>query len=248
MMDILKSFRRRGGGTADAGRRSFIWKLGVGTAGAVASVAAVAQPAEAGVDDPALRAALLEEEKALRRLHADFQQALDAGLHDEVVALFAADSQVVFNGGVFERRDAGVSRFFRGYLPARKAGRSMQAAPGFALAPGTRQDRVEVSRDRQSATAVLPYSIQAGVPLHSASSLVSMARLQGEGVQTWWEGGHYRIEYRKHADGRWVISRLEYDTVSRADYRPGRSQAGPIRVARLATCFPEDPHGPDRLA
>lgn len=247
-MDIFRSFRRREGGATDTGRRSFIWKLGAGTAGAVASVAAAAKPAEAGIDDPALRAALLEEEKALRRLHHDFQQAIDAGLHDQVVGLFSADSQVVFNGGVFQRRDAGVSRFFRGYLPARKAGRSMQAAPGFALPAEAPQDRVDVARDRRSATAVFPYSIQAGMPLQSASSLASMARLQGEGVHTWWEGGHYRVEYRKEAEGRWMISRLEYDSSSRADYRPGRSHAGPIRVPRLATRYPDDPHGPDRLA
>ena len=247
-MDILRSFWRRGGGATDAGRRAFIWKLGAGSAGAAASVAVAAKPAEAGIDDPALRAALLEEEKSLRRLHHDFQQAIDAGLHDRVIGMFAADSQVVFNGGIFQRRDAGVSRFFRGHLPARKAGRSMQVAPGFASPTEAQPERIDVSRDRQSATAVFPYSIQAGMPLESASSLASMARLQGEGVHTWWEGGHYRVAYRKEADGRWMISRLEYDTSSRADYRPGRSHASPIRVPRLATRFPDDPHGPDRLA
>jgi hypothetical protein len=75
-----------------------------------------------------------------------------------------------------------------------------------------------------------------------------MARLHGEGVRTWWEGGVYRVSYRKDAaDGPWKISRLEYDTLSRADYRTGRSYARPISVARFATCFPEDQQGPDDL-
>jgi hypothetical protein len=56
------------------------------------------------------------------------------------------------------------------------------------------------------------------------------------------------VAYRRDvADGRWQISRLEYKTLSRADYRAGRSWAGPISVAPFATRFPEDPQGPDSL-
>ncbi len=107
---------------------------------------------------------------------------------------------------------------------------------------------MEVAGDRKSATAVFPYSIRVGIPLESVSSLVAMARLHGEGVRTWWEGGVYKIADGKDAAGRWRIGRLEYDTLARADYRPGRSYAQAICVARLATRFPEDPHGPDDLA
>jgi ketosteroid isomerase-like protein len=242
-MDIFKSFRRQAG--ADTGRRAFLWRFGAGTAGAMASVAVTAKPA--GAEDPALRAALLDEEKALRKLHRDFQQAIDEGRHAEVVALFADDAQVIFNGGVFERRDHGISRLFREHLPARKAGGSMQAAPGFALSPSQQHDRVEVAKDLRAASAVFPYSIQCGMPIESGNSLASMARLHGEGVRTWWEGGHYRVDYRKDAEGRWQISRLEYDTVVRADYRPGRSYASAISVPRLTTRFPQDLQGPDRL-
>lgn len=57
----------------------------------------------------------------------------------------------------------------------------------------------------------------------------------------------YRIAYRKDAAGVWKISRLEYDTLSRADWRSGKSYAQPISVPRLATRFPEDLQGPDQL-
>ena len=67
-------------------------------------------------------------------------------------------------------------------------------------------------------------------------------------MHTWWEGGAYKVTYRKDAAGSWKISRLEYDTLSRADWRPGRSYAQPISVARLSTRFPADPQGPDDLA
>ncbi|HEX4999421.1 MAG TPA: hypothetical protein VFY29_14430 [Terriglobia bacterium] len=74
-----------------------------------------------------------------------------------------------------------------------------------------------------------------------------MARLHGEGVRTWWEGGVYRVHYRKETAGQWKIGRLEYDTLFRADYRPGKSYAQPISVPRLAARFPADQHRPDDL-
>jgi hypothetical protein len=231
---------------ADSGRRSFILKMGVGMSTAAAAGIAMARPA--GGDDAVLRAARLEEEGRLRRLLAAFQEAVDRRRHDEVIALFTADAEVHFNGGIFRGRDRGVARFFRQHLPARKAGTSMPAAPGFELTPSQRREQVQVAADLASATAVFPYSIQAGMPLESECSLASMARLHGEGVRTWWEGGHYRIAYVKDsADGRWKIARLQYDTLVRADWRTGRSYATAIEVPRLARCHPADADGPDAL-
>ena len=232
-------------------RRSFIWKMGAGASAALASAVAAART-DTGTrtgtaDDPALRVALLEEEKALRQFHRAFEQALDRGLHEDIVGMFADDAEVVFNGGVFSGRSRGVSRLYRDCFPAWKTGSRMEPAPGFEPAADPRRDNVEVAADRRSATAVFPYSIQVGMPFETESSLAAMARLHGEGVRMWWEGGVYRVDYRKDAAGRWKISRLEYDTLSRADYRPGRSHAWPICVSRLATRFPEDPRGPDDL-
>jgi hypothetical protein len=228
-------------------RRSFIWNLGAGASAAVATVAGVSR-AEAGTaDNPALKAALLEEEKALRQFHQAYEQAMDKSQYEDVIGMFADEAQVVFNGGVFSKRAQGVSRLYRHRFPSGKTGRRMEVAPGFALAAGQLRDSVDVSADCLSAKAVFPFSIQVGMPIESETSLASMARLHGEGVQTWWEGGVYRVSYRKNAAGRWQITRLEYDTLSRADYRPGRSYAQPISVARFATRFPEDQQGPDAL-
>ena len=225
-------------------RRSFIRKLGAGTSAALAS--AVAAAGAGREDDPSRRVSVLEEEQALRRLHQAFEQALDKGLHEDVIGMFTDDARVVFNGGVFTRRSMGVSRLYRETFPAWKTGRRIDPAPGFEPA-GPQRDHVEVSADLRAATAVFPYSIQAGMPFQTESSLAAMARLHGEGVRTWWEGGLYRVDYEKDAAGRWKMSRLEYDTQSRADYRPGRSDPRPISVPRLAMRFPEDPHGPDDL-
>ncbi len=250
ILNLKKSLKTK---AADNSRRSFIWKMGAGASSVLASsagMAAVTARAETGetAGDPALRAALLEEEKVLRKLHQGFEQAMDKGLHEEVLEMFAHDAEVVFNGGVFTQRSQGVSRLYRDHFPSGKTGKRMEPAPGFELAANQQSDSVEVSPDRRSAKAVFPYSIQVGMPFETETSLAAMARPHGEGVRTWWEGGVYRITYRKDmADGRWKIGRLEYDTLSRADYRSGRSYARPISVALFARCFPEDQQGPDAL-
>jgi hypothetical protein len=239
-------------------RRSFVSKLGAGASALLASVAGTARAetpradtSETGTSDAdttRLRVALLEEEKVLRKVHQAFEQAMDKGMHEAVVGMFAVDAEVVFNGGIFRQRSNGVSRLYRERFPSGKTGGRMNPAPGFELAADQQSDGVDVSPDLRSATAVFPYSIQVGVPFETETSLAAMARLHGEGVRTWWEGGVYRVTYRKDDAGSWTIGRLEYDTQSRADWRSGRSYAQPISVARLSTRFPVDPQGPDDLA
>ena len=233
-------------------RRSFVWKLGAGASAVLASVAGTAgakmpKAHTPDADDPSLRVALLEEERLLRRLHQAFEHAMDKGLHEEVIGMFADDAEVVFNGGVFRQRSKGVSRLYLERFPSGKTGGRMVPAPGFELAADQQRDSVEVSPDLRSATAVFPYSIQVGMPFETETSLAAMARLHGEGVRTWWEGGAYRVTYRKDVAGSWKIGRLEYDTQSRADWRSGRSYAQPISVTRFSTRFPADQQGPDDL-
>jgi SnoaL-like domain len=207
--------------STDKSRRSLFWKLGAGVSAALASTSVLAR---AGTEDAG------SEEIALRKLHQAYERAMDKGLYDEVMGMFADDAEVVFSGAAFHRRSEGVSRLYREQFRAGKTGKRMEPAPGFELDAGQQQDRVEVSPDRLSAKAVFPYSIQVGMPIESESSLASMARLHGEGVRTWWEGGVYDVSYIKDADGRWKIGRREYRTLSRADYRAGRSYARPISV------------------
>jgi carotenoid cleavage dioxygenase len=206
----------------------------------------MARAAAPRADSAALRLAMLEEEKVLRRLHQAFEQAMDKGLHEEVIGMFADDAQVVFNGGVF-LRNQGVSRLYRDHFLAGKTGGRMEPAPGFELAADQQRDSVEVTPDLLSAKAAFTYSIKVGMPFETETSLAAMARLHGEGVQTWWEGGVYKVAYRRDAAGGWKISRLEYDTLSRADWRAGRSYAQPIAASRFATRYPADLQGPDDL-
>jgi hypothetical protein len=214
-------------------RRSFFWKLGAGVSTAVASTVGQARPEAAAKDDLSLRVALLEEEKVLRRLHEAYQQAMDKGRHEDALAMFAVSAEVLFNDRAFDQRSQGLSRLYLEHFRAGKTGGRMQPAPGFELDASLQQDRVEIAADRLTATAAHPYSIQVGMPIESETSLASMRRLHGEGVQTWWEGGVYNVIYVKGADGHWKIRRLEYKTLSRADYRPGRSYATAIATSPI---------------
>jgi carotenoid cleavage dioxygenase len=218
-MSILDRSKSPPAEAADRNRRSFFWKLGAGVSAALASTAGLAR-AESGNAD--------REELAIRKLHQAYELAMDKGSCEEVIGMFAEDAEVMFNGELFRHRSQ-VSRLYRERFPAGKIGRRMEPAPGFELDAAQQREIVEVSPDRLSAKAVFPYSIQVGAPLETETSLASMARLHGEGVRTWWEGGVYDVSYVKDpADSRWRISRLEYRTLSRADYRPGRSYARPI--------------------
>ena len=105
---------------------------------------------------------------------------------------------------------------------------------------------MEVSADRKSATGRFPYSIQVGKPMEEGSSLVAMARLQGEGIVKWWEGGMCEASYVK-VGRHWKIKRLEYRASAKADYRPGRTCARPIDVPAFSMAYPADPIGPDKI-
>lgn len=226
-MRIRKSETARDAESPDRGRRSFFLKLGAGVSTALASTTALAKPAAGNAVDPTLPAALLVDELAVRKLHAAYEAAVEKGRYDEVVAMFADDAEVVFDGEIFSNRRESLNRLFRERFASGKIGKRMEPAPGFEVDGAEQQERVEVSPDRFSAHARFPYSIQVGAPIETETSLASMARLHGEGVRTWWEGGVYAVDYVKDREG-WKIRRLEYRTLSRADYRAGRSYAKPL--------------------
>lgn len=256
-MDSLKSASARGEGRGQAspGRRSFVCRL----AGGLSAVLASAVPglasrrtgigARTGGDRPVDRLGILEDEIAIRRLHETYESLLDNGRYESVVGLFAENAKVVFNGGIFEGRARGVRRLFVACFRPALTGRRIEVPPGLESEMDRQPALVTVAADRRSADARFAYSIQVGAPMVPDSQLTRMARLQGEGIRKWWEGGSCEACYvRDPGDGGWRIDRLEYRVVSRADYRRGGSCPRPIAVPAFSKVFPEDPAGPDRLA
>jgi hypothetical protein len=247
-MDFAKSLSQ-----PNSGRRSFLWKAGAAMSAAVA--AAVPGVAKSGtnqgdgqnaeVNRLAHQLGILEDEKTIRTLHQAYESRLDQGMYEDVVNMFTANAEVVYNGGLFAGQYS-LRRLYCNLLPSGLTGKKMAPAPGFEPDPAQQQDIVEVAADRKTASGQFPYSIQVGAPMTGDSSLVEMARLQGEGIAKWWEGGTCKASYVK-VDNAWKISRLEYRVISKADYKPGRTHANPIDVPAFSTVFPANPIGPDRL-
>jgi len=241
-------------GISQSGRRSFIWKTGAAMSAVVASaVAGFSKPKadpDAGlkgqIDRLSNRIGSLEDAMAIRALHQAYESHLDKGMYEEVVNLFADDGEVVFNGGVFSGKNKGIRRLYCDHFSSGFTGKKTEPAPGFELDSEQLQDIVEVAPDRKSAKAQFPYSMQVGTPMTGDSPLVEMARLQGEGILKWWEGGIHEGSYVKNGDS-WKIKKLEYRVVSKADYKPGRSYAKPIEVPVFSKTYPADPTGPDKL-
>jgi hypothetical protein len=254
-MDTVKSNTDNVQEKTDTGRRSFLWKVGAGmSAVLVATVPAVAEPListdkklKTSVDSLSRQVAALENEKSIHELHKTYEDMLDNGRYSDVLNIFTNDAEVIFNGGVFKGKH-GLKRLFCEYFRSGMTGKRIDQAPGFQLKPEQQQDMVEISPDQKSAKAAFTYSIQVGVPIDSDSLLVKMSRLHGEGIMRWWEGGIYDLSYVKNIkDGSWKVKRLEYRTISKADYRPGKSSVMPINVQCFSKVYPADPTGPDRL-
>lgn len=236
------------------GRRSFLRKTGAAMSAVLAS--AVAGVSKSGsnqdtgsngkMDRLANQVGRLEDANVIRRLHKTYESLLDKGMYEEVVGMFTDDAEVVFNGGVFVGKDKGIRRLYCNTFGQGWTGKKIEPAPGFEPDAAQLQETVEVAPDRKSAEAQFPYSMQVGAPLMSDSPLLEMARLQGQGVMHWWEGGIHEVCYVKEGE-TWEIKRLEYRVTSVADYKPGRSYAKPISVPQFSRVYPEDPNGPDRL-
>jgi hypothetical protein len=241
-MDSVKSLSK-----PNSGRRSFLWKAGAAMSAAVAAavpgMTKISDSKNADADQLANQLGILEDEKALCTLHKIYENLLDNGMYEEVAGLFKEDASVVFNGGIFKGKSS-VARLYRDHFSAGLTGKNIGPAPGFEAA----QETITVAVDRKSAQAQFPYSIQVGAPIVSNSSLVGMARLHGEGIMKWCEGGVYEIAYAKcKKDGSWKIAKLEYRVLSQTDYKSGRAYANPISVSPFAKTYPADPAGPDLL-
>jgi hypothetical protein len=239
-MPTLKSTSETGKSPKpDAGRRSFIRKTGAAMTAVLASAAVGVSKSKTDAADPLQ---ILEDMNAIRNLHKTYETRLDKGMYEEVVSLFSEDAEVFYNGGIFKGRK-GVQRLYVDHFSRGVTGKRIEPAPGFQP---EQQETIEVAPDRKTAKARFPYSIQVGEPMTANSSLVEMARLQGEGIVKWWEGGIYEAAYVKLGES-WRIKRLEYRTASKADYKPGQTYARPMDVPAFSSAFPENPTGPDKL-
>jgi hypothetical protein len=239
---------------SDQGRRSFLWKTGAAMsallATGVANVSRSLADQDAGLKDQVDRLSnqlgIHEDTNAIRALHKTYESYLDRGMYEDIINLFADNGEVSYNGGLFAGKERGVRRLYCDHFRAGFTGKKIEPAPGFELDPALSQDMIEIAPDRKSAQARFAYSMQVGVPIISDSQLVKMARLQGQAVIKWWEGGIHEVSYVKEGE-TWKIKRLEYRVMAKANYAPGRPYARPINVPAFSKRYPADPTGPDKL-
>ena len=194
------------------GRRSFILKAGAAVS-AVAASAAVglsktkADP-EKGPNDEARQLSnkigRMEDSDSIRRLHQQYESLLAQGRYEEVVDLFAANAEVMFNGDLFTGKKE-VRRLYCDLFQAGFTGKRLSPDPA------QKPEVVEVAEDRKSAKGQFPYCMQVGKPMTGKSSLIDMARLQGEGVIKWREAGIHETSFVKEGNN-WKIRRLEHKT------------------------------------
>jgi hypothetical protein len=238
----------------NTGRRSFIWKAGAALSAAAAS--AVAGFSKSGVDQStglqdqidrlSAQVGILEDANAIRKLHQRYETYLDQGMYEEVVSLFADDGKVYFNGGIFSGKDKGIRRLFQCHFAEGLTGKKIEHMPGCQLDAAQHRDSIEVAADRKSAKALFWFSMRVGTPMDSESTLVQMARLQGQGIVHWWENGICDNSYVKTGDV-WRIKRIYYATILQANPASNWAYAKPISVPLFSTVYPEHPTGPDKL-
>jgi hypothetical protein len=253
-MNVFKTFSKPGESPEkpDGGRRSFLWRSGAAVsavlASAVAGVSKSSPDQDAGlngdVEKLSNKIGRLEDADVVRHLHQTYESYLDKGMYEEAAGMFTDAGEAVYNGGLFAGK-AGIRRLYCDHFAPRQAGKRIEPAPGFKPDPA-QPEIVDVAADRKTATCQFPYSMQVGELMTGNSSFVEMARLQGGGIVKWWEGGICESSYVKVGES-WKIRRLEYKTVSKADYRPGQTYAKPIDVPAFSKTYPKNPAGPDKL-
>ena len=176
-MSVLKSLSR-----PNTGRRSFVKKMGAAMSAALATAvpgmsnSRTNQDAglDAEVDRLSNQLAILEDEKAIRKLHQAYETCLDNGMYEEIVDLFTEGGEVLFNGGIFIGKKSGVSRLYRDCFRPGLTGKKIGPAPGFEATIDQQQETINVAVDRLSASAQFPYSIQVGAPMAPDLQLVKM--------------------------------------------------------------------------
>ena len=193
-----------------ATRRSFFLKAGAALSVPLAIPAAAVSQTHPGDDVDSLRHRLarLEDENAIRELHRSYARHLNGQRFEELVGLFANESEVRLGGRSFLGRDAGIRALYVGHSESADGIRNEPVQRSLLDHPRP-EDSIEVAPDRRSARARFSARVQIEAALLSTLPLVEMARQQGQGTLTWWELGVFENDYVRDGTG-WKISRLRY--------------------------------------
>ena len=229
-------------------RRSFVWKMGAALTAMLGATAACSSKRETElqkqVEQLTNQLGILEDVHAIRKLQHAYGYYLDKCIYEEVVDLFADDSEVRFNGGIFIGKEKGVRRLYIEKFSEGFTGKKNGPVYGFLLDHLQIQDIVDVAPDRQTAKGRFRTLMQAGASIYSRSGEEAVKK--GRPPMLWGEGGIYENEYVRQA-GVWKIKVVYYNALWHADYAKGWSYTKPNYVPPFSKIYPDDPRGPDKL-
>lgn len=171
---------------------------------------------------------------AVRRLQYIYGYFIDKSQYDELIDLFAEDSEVWFLGGIYNGK-AGVRRLYIERFRKNFTGDHNGPRYGWLLDHPQLQMIVDVAPDRNTAQVRGRSMMHAG--LHETA--------KGQQRQ-WFEGGIYENRYVRE-DGVWKIQRLGYFPFWHASFADGWAKTPIDFIPMAKTCYPEDPLGPDEL-
>ena len=238
-------------------RRSFFGKLAALMAlfipikaaqAAVDSSTGKADPVESlqkQLADMSYQLGMVQDTLAIRNLQHAYGYYLDKCLYLEVVDLFADDSRVIFNGGIYLGK-AGVKRLYVDLFQNTFTNGKNGPLPGFLLDHPQMQDVVHISPDRKIAKGRFRTLMQAGVHETSKAPMAENARKEGRPLNQWWEGGMYENTYVREK-GIWKIKELSYRPFWHADYETGWAHTRVPYVPPFSETYPDNPTGPDEL-
>ena len=170
----------------------------------------------------------------IRRLQYAYGYFIDKSQYNEVVDLFADDSEVWFLGGIY-RGKAGVRRLYIDRFRVTFTENHNGPRYGWLLDHPQLQMIIDVADDRRTARVRGRSMMQAG--LHETA--------KGQQRQ-WMEGGLYENRYVCE-DGTWKIQRLGYFPFWHGSVPEGWAKTPIDFVPMAKKCYPEDPIGPDEL-
>jgi ketosteroid isomerase-like protein len=162
-------------------RRSFL-KGGAIVAAPLAALGAPAAAMAAG--DKQDRLARLEDEKAIRALHADWMRHVGSGDLEAAAQLYASDKCACALAGV------------------------AAIAP---VATGT-ADVVEVAEDGRKASARYAAVVETQALIAPEDTLTQMLHAQGEGYVRTSAARTIKADYVKTRDGQWAMADLTFET------------------------------------
>lgn len=191
------------------------------------------------------RIGMLEDTAAIRNLQHAYGYYLDKCLYEEVVDLYAEDSKVIFNGGIYHGKK-GVHRLYVELFQNTFTNGYNGPLPGFLLDHPQLQDVITVAPDRMTAKGRFRTLMQAGVHETSKAPMAENARKEGRPLNQWWEGGMYENTYARE-NGVWKILVLNYQPIWHADYETGWAHTRVPYVPPFSETYPENPTGPDEL-